>query len=82
VLLLQTVGYPAESAEAGGQRPRLPFGELFSMNDFGNPFPRDEEVVEELTRDGMFQTPAPLSWREEELEYLRVALDIKGTGLL
>ena len=82
VLLLQTVGYPAESAEAGGQRPRQPFEELFSMNGYGNAFPRNDEVVEELTRDGMFQTPAPLPWRENELEYLRVALDIKGTGLL
>jgi nitroreductase len=82
VLLLQTVGYPAESPEAGGQRPRQPFGELFHMNDHGNPFPRNDEVVDELTQDGMFQAPAPLPWREEELEYLRVALDIKGTGLL
>jgi len=82
VLLLQTVGYPAESPEAGGQRPRQPFEELFFMNGYGNSFPRDEAVVEELKQDGMFQTPGPLPWREEELEYLRVALDIKGSGLL
>jgi nitroreductase len=82
VLLLQTVGYPAESPEAGGQRPRRPFDELFHMNGYGNSFPRRDEVVEELTRDGMFQAPAPLPWREEELEYLRAALDLKGSGLL
>jgi nitroreductase len=82
VLLLQTVGYPAESPEAGGQRPRQPFEDLFSMNGYGSSFPRSEDVVEELRQDGMFQEPGPLPWREEELEYLRVALDIKGTGLL
>jgi len=39
-------------------------------------------VVDELTQDGILQTSSPLPWREEELESLRVALDIKGTGLL
>ncbi len=82
VLLLQTVGYPAESPEAGGQRPRLPFEQLFQMNSYDTPFPRSEEVVEELTRDRMFQTPAPLPWREAELEYLKVALGLKGHGLI
>lgn len=82
VLLLQTVGYPAESPEAGGQRPRLPFEQLFHLNGFGKPFPRDPEVVAGLARDGMLQDPAPLPWREAELEYLRHALRIKGHGLL
>ena len=82
LLLLQTVGYPAEDPQAGGQRPRLPFGELFHMNRFGNPFPRAEEVVEELKQDQMLQAPAPLPYREAELEYLKKALDIKGHGLL
>jgi nitroreductase len=82
VLLLQTVGYPAESPEAGGQRPRRPFEELFHLNGFGKPFPRDPEVVEELRRDRMLQDPAPLPWREAELEYLRRALGIQGHGLL
>ena len=35
MLLLQTVGYPAESPEAGGQRPRQPFEKLFHMNGYG-----------------------------------------------
>ncbi len=82
LLLLQTVGYPAESPEAGGQRPRQPFGELFHMNRYGTPFPRSEDVVAELKRDGMIQAPAPLPWREEELNYLKHALGIKGHGLL
>jgi nitroreductase len=82
VLLLQTVGYPAESPEAGGQRPRQPFETLFHMNGYGNPFPRSPEVVAELERDQMLQAAAPLAWREAELEYLKRALDIKGHGLL
>ncbi len=82
VLLLQTVGYPAESPEAGGQRPRLPFEELFHMNGYGNPFPRSQAVVDELTRDQMFQAPAPLPWRDAELAYLRRALDLEGDGLV
>jgi nitroreductase len=82
VLLIQTVGYPAESPEAGGQRPRLPFEKLFHMNGYGNPFPRAKEVVAELEEDRMFQEPAPLPWREEELAYLQKALGIKGHGLL
>ena len=82
VLLLQTVGYPAESWEAGGQRPRQPFEKLFHMNEYGTPFPRSEEVVAELTEDGLFTRPAPLPWREAELEWLKKALDIPGSGLI
>jgi nitroreductase len=82
VLLLQTVGYPAEHWEAGGQRPRLPFGDLYKMNTFDNPFPRDEAVVEELTNDKMFTTPAPLPDREDELNFLQGALGIEPPGLL
>jgi len=82
VLLLQTVGYPAESVEAGGQRPRQPFEALFHLNGYGQPFPRSETVVAELERDRMLQEAAPLPWREAELEYLKKALDIKGHGLI
>jgi nitroreductase len=82
VIILQTVGYPAESPEAGGQRPRQPFERLFHMNGYGKSFPRSEAVVEELREDGMFQQPAPTPWREEELEYLKKALGVKGHGLL
>jgi nitroreductase len=82
VLVTQTVGYPAEQPEAGGQRPRLPFGELFQLNTYEQPFPRSEEVVEDLKRDKMIQAPAPLPWREEELLFLRRGLDLEGEGLL
>ncbi|MBI3782013.1 MAG: nitroreductase family protein [Deltaproteobacteria bacterium] len=82
ILLLQTVGYPAESPEAGGQRPRLPFDKIFQMNRYDTPFPRSPAVVEELKADKMLQDPAPLPWREAELEYLKNALGIRGHGLL
>jgi nitroreductase len=81
VLLLQTVGYPAEEWQAGGQRPRRPFEQIFSLNTHGNAFPRSPEVVDELTRDGMFTAPAPLPGREEELEELKTRLGLKGHGL-
>jgi nitroreductase len=82
ILLLQTVGYPAESPDGGGQRPRRPFEQLFHKNGFGKPFPRDPAVVAELERDRMLQAPAPAPWREAELEYLKNALGLKGHGLL
>jgi nitroreductase len=82
ILLLQTVGYPAESVEAGGQRPRQPFDQLFHMNRYGTAFPRSTEVVDELKRDRMLQDPAPVAWREAELEWLKNALGIKSHGLL
>lgn len=82
ILLLQTVGYPAEHWEAGGQRPRQPFERLFQMNEYGTPYPRKEEVVEELRADGVFTAPAPLPYREAELDYLMRALDLEPPGLL
>ncbi len=82
VLVTQTVGYPAESWEAGGQRPRQPFEDLFQLNGYDTPFPRDEKVVDELREEGMIQDAAPVSWREAELEYLKKALDLTGDGLL
>lgn len=82
VLVSQTVGYPAEDPSAGGQRPRPPFEEMFQLNERGQPFPRSSEVVEMLEEEKMIQAPAPLPWREEELLYLRRALDLPGQGLL
>jgi len=82
LLLLQTVGYPLEHWEAGGQRPRQPFNDLFHMNEYGTEFPRNEEVVEELKRDGMFTRPAPLPDREEELKLLQHALNLKAPAVL
>jgi nitroreductase len=76
VVVLQCVGYPAETLEAGGQRPRRPFESLFSLNEVGQPFPRSEEVVAELEAAKMIQRPAPLPWRQAELEYLQKALGL------
>lgn len=82
VLLLQTVGYPLEHWEAGGQRPREPFEKLFQMNSYGTPYPRSQTVVQQLEKDGVFTRPAPLPEREAELEFLKKALDLKGSGLI
>ncbi len=81
MLLMQTVGFPAEHWEAGGQRPRLPFETLFYKNKFGDPYPRSDEVVDELTRDKMFTRPAPLPERMDELDYLQSALNLQAPGL-
>lgn len=70
ILVLQTVGYPAESPEAGGQRPRNPFEQRFFLNRYASPFPRDEAVVRELTEAKMLQAEAPLPGRREELRRL------------
>lgn len=66
----QLVGYPAESADAGGQRPREPFEMDFFENRYGTPFKRDEKVVERLTAEGMIQPPMPHPWRPDELRAL------------
>ena len=81
LLLMQTVGYPLEHWEAGGQKPKRPFEELFSMDTFGNAYPRSQTVVDELTKDGVFTAPAPLSDREEELEYMERALNLKAPAM-
>ncbi len=74
---LMSVGYPAESWEAGGQTVKAPFETLFHEMEFGKPFARDEAVVEELKKAKMLQTPAPLPWRDAELKYLMRALGIE-----
>jgi nitroreductase len=69
-LWVMLVGYPAESWEAGGQRPRPPFEELFFEGDPATPFKRDEKVVKTLGEAGMIQAPAPLPGRREEIRKL------------
>ncbi len=61
------VGYPAESPEAGGQRPREPFEEDYFDGRYGVPFHQDPAVVERLKQEKMIQEPAPLPWRRDEL---------------
>jgi nitroreductase len=69
-LWVLVVGYPSESFEAGGQRPRPPFEELYYEGQYGNPFRRDEAVVERLKQAKMIQDPAPLPGRMEEIRGL------------
>jgi nitroreductase len=52
------VGYPAESWDGGGQRPRPPFEDLYFEGEYGKPFARDAKVVEELKAANMIQAPA------------------------
>jgi nitroreductase len=67
---LQLVGHPAESPEAGGQRPRAPFHELFRFMHWARAFERAPAVVDRLTSEGLLQAPAPLPGRFEELQHL------------
>jgi nitroreductase len=67
---VQLVGYPAENAEAGGQRPRFPFETTFFERRFGQPLMPDPEVTRQLAEEGMIQAPAPLPGRDEELKFL------------
>ncbi len=57
-LYVLLVGYPAESWEGGGQRPRPPFEEQYYYGEFGTPFPRSGSVVEELKASKMIQAAA------------------------
>lgn len=75
---LMSVGYPAESWEAGGQTVKAPFSALFSEMNCGSPFKEDPRVEEELKREGLIQEPAPLPWRDAELKYLRGALGLEA----
>jgi hypothetical protein len=67
---VQLVGYPAESPDAGGQRPRQAFEELYFEGRYGAPFKRDDKVVKQLEADGMLQPPAPTPWRKDEIRAL------------
>ena len=80
--VVQTVGYPEESKAAGGQRPRLPFEQLFQLNAYGQPFPRDPAVVAELQQSRLLQPTAPLPGREEEVEALRVKYNLPRNGMI
>ena len=82
IVVAQTVGYPLESPDGGGQRPRLPFEQLFQLNSFDNPMPRSPQLVDELTRDKLLQAPAPLPGREEEIERIRERYELPGSGMI
>jgi len=76
---LMSLGYPAESWEAGGQTGKAPFESLFYEMEYGRPLSEDPGVTEELKREKLIQEPAPLPWREGELQYLARALGLKNT---
>jgi len=75
---LQSVGYPAESWEAGGQTRKKPFTSLFFENKHGIPFEPDPAVEEELRREKLIQQEAPLPWREAEMAYVMKALGLEA----
>jgi nitroreductase len=77
---VQLVGYPAESPDAGGQRPRDPFEELFAEGRWGSPLPRDPGVVADLEREGLLQPEMPLPGRHEEIERLARMFGYTGDG--
>jgi hypothetical protein len=64
---IQLVGYPAESSDAGGQRPRPDFEALYFSGQWGVPLKRDPAVVGELEAAGMLQKPGPHPWRAAEI---------------
>ncbi len=80
-VFLQSVGYPAESWEAGGQTPKPPFEDLFFEMEHGRAFVADETVQKELRDEKMIQRTAPLPWREDELKYLARGLGLENTLL-
>ena len=82
IVVVQTVGYPLENADAGGQRPRLPFEQLFQLNSYDSSFPRAQGVVDELTRDRLLQPSEPLPGREESIEAIREKYELPGSGMI
>jgi nitroreductase len=75
-LWVMLVGYPAESADGGGQRPRPDFEELYFEGEYGKPFKRDQKVVEKLKKAKMIQDPAPLPGRMDEIRRLAEQFDL------
>jgi len=76
VAQIQLLGYSAEGTEAGGQRPRPDFEDLYFDGQWGTPLPRDPAVVAELVEAGMIQEPAPLPYRRREVRALAAMLGL------
>jgi nitroreductase len=73
MLWVLLVGYPAESWEAGGQRPRPPFEGQFFDGEYGVPFERDEAVVDDLKVANMIQRQAVPNDPERKAEIKALA---------
>jgi nitroreductase len=67
---VQLIGYAAESLDGGGARPRPDFGDLYFADTWGNPLPRDPQVVEELKAAKLLQPEGPHPWCKAELSAL------------
>jgi nitroreductase len=74
---VMSVGYPAESREAGGQTLKAPFESLFFEMEYGKSIKLDPKVEEELKQAKMIQEPAPLPWRAAEMKYVQKALGLE-----
>ncbi len=75
-LWVMLVGYPSESPDGGGQRPRPEFEELYFDGEYGKPFKRDAKVVDQLKKAKMLQAPAPLPGRMDEIKRLAQEYDL------
>ena len=73
MLWVLLVGYPAESWDAGGQRPRPPFEGQFFDGEYGVPFERDEAVVDDLKAANMIQRQAVPNDPERKAEIKALA---------
>lgn len=71
-----SIGYPAESPEAGGQRPRRPLSTNFHEGKFGNPWQEIPEATKRLKEEGLIQDPMPLPGRKEEVRQLAQRLGL------
>lgn len=69
-LYCMNVGYPLESRDAGGQRPRPAFESLYFEGSARTPFRRDPAVVKELEQAKML-TKAAFKGNAERLRELR-----------
>lgn len=64
---IQLVGYPAESPDAGGQRPRPDFESLYFSGTWGEPLKHDPAVVASLEAAEMIQPEGPYPRRAAEI---------------
>jgi nitroreductase len=71
-LWVMLIGYPAEDREAGGQRPRRSLSEVYYEGAYGaeNGWKEDPAVTERLKEARLIQEPAPLPYRDKEVQAL------------
>jgi nitroreductase len=67
------VGYPAEDAKGGGQRPRRALSDSYYRGQYGNPWQEVPGVTERLKREGMIQEPMPAHATERMAEIKQLA---------